>query len=147
MTGMLPGITRADEGYDGAVWNILGQTYTLKQESEASMSWHAVFPPGTFVPPHIHPTQDEFIYMLEGRFDLWLDGRDVVAQAGDMVRMPMNQPHGIFNKSDSIVRCLFWVAPTRKLRALFERIHNLTDPVEVVRISAECDVTFLPPPG
>jgi pimeloyl-ACP methyl ester carboxylesterase/mannose-6-phosphate isomerase-like protein (cupin superfamily) len=147
MTVMQAGITRADESYEGAVWNILGQTYTLKQESENAMSWHAVFPPGTFVPPHIHPTQDEFIYMLEGRFDLWLDGQDIVAEAGDLIRMPMNQPHGIFNKSDSVVRCMFWVSPTRSLRGLFERIHNLTDPVEVVRIASEHEVHFLPPPA
>jgi hypothetical protein len=31
-----------------------------------SFAWHATFPPGTFVPPHIHPTQEEFIYMFEG---------------------------------------------------------------------------------
>ena len=145
MNEMPPGITKADEGIDGVVWNVLGQTYTLKQESEHSMAWHAVFPPGTFVPPHIHPTQDEFIYMLEGKFDLWLDGQDLSAGPGDLVRMPMNKPHGIFNRSDAEVRCVFWVAPSRSLRALFERIHNLADPAEVVRIAAEHEVHFLPP--
>ncbi len=45
--------------------NILGQTYVPKSINEQSFSWHATFPPGTFVPPHIHPTQDEFIYMLD----------------------------------------------------------------------------------
>lgn len=146
MNAMPPGITGADEGLDGVVWNILGQTYTLKTDSEHSMGWHAVFPPGTFVPPHIHPTQDEFIYMLDGRFDLWLDGQDLVATAGDLVRMPMNRPHGIFNRSDAPVTCLFWVAPARSLRRLFEQIHNLADPAEVVRIAAEHEVVFLPPP-
>ena len=63
---MTPGITKAGTGIDGIVWNILGQTYVPKQLSEYSFSWHATFPPGTFVPPHIHPTQDEFIYMLDG---------------------------------------------------------------------------------
>ena len=61
--------------------------------------------------------------------------------------MPMNVPHGIFNKSTANVTCLFWVAPTQSLRALFERIHNLTDPEEVVRIAAEHEVHFLPPPA
>ena len=67
MQTMAPGITKANTGLDGIVWNILGQTYVPKQLTEASFAWHATFPPGTFVPPHIHPTQDEFIYMLEGR--------------------------------------------------------------------------------
>ena len=69
MQAMTAGITKAGTGIDGIAWNILGQTYVPKQVSESSFAWHATFPPGTFVPPHIHPTQDEFIYMLEGRFD------------------------------------------------------------------------------
>ena len=63
------GFTKANSGLDGIVWNILGQTYVPKQLNEVSFAWHATLPPTTFVPPHIHPTQDEFIYMLEGRMD------------------------------------------------------------------------------
>jgi quercetin dioxygenase-like cupin family protein len=144
---MLAGITRVEEAFDGIVWNILGQTYTLKEQSNSSMAWHALFPPETFVPPHIHPTQDEFIFMLSGTFDLFLDGTETQAKAGDLIRMPMNVPHGIFNKSSEDVRCLFWVSPTRSLRTLFERIHDLKDPNEVIRIAAEHEVHFLPPPG
>ncbi|MEW5423492.1 cupin domain-containing protein [Amorphus sp. 3PC139-8] len=140
------GITRAPEAYDGAVWNILGQTYVLKEVDESSMAWHATFPSGTFVPPHIHPTQDEFIYMFEGTFDIWLDGQDMKAGPGDLIRMPRGLGHGIFNNSSSDVTCFFWVSPARELRQLFERIHNVPDPAEVVRIAAEHEVDFLPPP-
>jgi quercetin dioxygenase-like cupin family protein len=147
MIDMPPGITTANEGFGNVVWNILGQTYTLKQQSDASMAWHAVFPSGTFVPPHIHPNQDEFVYVLSGRYDLWLDGKDFTAKAGDLVRMPKGLPHGIFNKSGETATSLFWVAPTRSLKELFERIHNLPDPAEVVRIAAEHEVNFLPPPA
>ena len=143
------GITQANQGLDGIVWNILGQTYVPKSLSEHSFSWHATFPPGTFVPPHIHPTQDEYIYMLEGRFELMLAGKDVVANPGDLIRMPMGVPHGIFNKSGSPVKCLFWVSPTRRLYDLFWGIHNMKDqnPPDVVALSAKHEVEFLPPPG
>ena len=70
---LTPGITKAGEGVDNIVWNILGQTYVPKEVSETSMAWHATFPPDTFVPPHIHPTQDEFIYILQGRPTLHTD--------------------------------------------------------------------------
>ena len=145
---MTPGLTRAGEGIDNISWNILGQVYVPKQVSESSMSWHATFPPGTFVPPHIHPTQDEFIYMLEGQFELLLDGRTQYASAGDLVRMPMGIPHAIFNKSDRTVKCLFWVAPTRRLFDLFWGIHTMAEqtPAEVVALSAKHEVDFLPPP-
>jgi quercetin dioxygenase-like cupin family protein len=147
MTIMPAGITPASEGFDNVVWSILGQTYTLKQQSADSLAWHAVFPDGTFVPPHIHPTQDEFVYVLSGRYDLWLDGKDFVAKAGDLVRMPRGIPHGIFNKSGETATSLFWVTPTCSLKTLFDRIHQVPDPAEVVRIAAEHEVNFLPPPA
>ena len=127
MQALTAGITKAGTGTDGIVWNILGQTYVPKSVNEASFSWHATFPPGTFVPPHIHPTQDEFIYMFEGRFDLMLDCKDFVATAGDLIRLPMGFAHGIFNKSDQPVKCFFWVAPTRKLYDLFWAIHAMKE--------------------
>ncbi len=145
---MAPGITRAGDSLDGVAWNILGQTYVPKQLSADSFAWHATFPPGTFVPPHIHPTQDEFIYMLEGRFELMLDGNDITAGPGDLIRMPRGLPHGISNKTDDTVKCLFWVAPTRRLYDLFWAIHAMPNqnPAEVVALSARHEVDFLPPP-
>jgi quercetin dioxygenase-like cupin family protein len=148
MQPVTAGITKAGTGIDGIVWNILGQVYVPKQLSEQSLSWHATFPPGTFVPPHIHPTQEEYIYVFEGRFDLMLDGRDFVATAGDLIRLPMNIPHGIFNKTDQAVKCPFWVTPTRKLYDLFWAIHSMKEqnPPEVVALAAKHEVMFLPPP-
>lgn len=142
------GVTKAGSGIDGIVWSILGQTYVPKHLSDSSFSWHATFPPGTFVPPHIHPTQDEFIYMLEGRFDLWLDGKEHVATGGDFIRLPMNVAHGIFNKSDQAVKCLFWVSPARKLYDLFWAIHGLPEqtPDAVTAMAAKYEVAVLPPP-
>ena len=143
------GVTKANTGIDGISWNILGQTYVPKQLSEASFAWHATLPPGTFVPPHIHPTQEEFIYMLEGRMDLVLDGKDYVASVGDLIRLPMGVPHGLFNKGEQTIKCLFWVAPTRKLYDLFWGIHAMKEqkPEEVVALSAKHEVMFLPPPA
>ena len=146
---MTAGVTRHGEGIDGITWNILGQTYVPKQLCEASFSWHATLPPGTFVPPHIHPTQDEFIYMFEGRMTTVLDGQDGHADPGDLIRLPRGIPHGLFNRSDGPVKCLFWVTPTARLYDLFWALHNLgpeADPAEVVALSAKHEVDFLPPP-
>jgi quercetin dioxygenase-like cupin family protein len=123
-----PGITPANSGDGGTVWNILGM-------------------PGTFVPAHIHPTQDEFIYLLDGEMELTLDGTKHALHTGEMARMPMGIPHAYANSGTTLVRALFWVTPARKLHELFSRLHDLTDVAEVVRISAECEVNFLLPPG
>lgn len=144
---MQAGITKAGaSGIDGQVWNILGQTYVPLHLSESSMSWHATFPPETFVPPHTHSSQDEFVYMLEGTLTFWLEGTDSVAGPGDLARLPMGKPHGIFNKSGATAKCLFWVSPSRSLFDLFAAISNVPDPAEVVRLASLYEVDFLPPP-
>src|SRR5262245_20593821 len=145
MKAMTAGVTKAGKGIEALTWNILGQTYVPKALSETSFAWHALLPPGTFVPPHIHTNQDEFIYALEGKYDLILDGRPSSAPAGDSSRLPMKTMHGLFNKSDQPIKCLFWVSPTGKLFELFKRIDGVPDPAEVSRLAALHDVNFLPP--
>lgn len=146
MSDMTIGITASGAGQEEAVWNILGQTYYLKSDTPSSFSFETLFPPTTFVPPHVHPNQDEFIYVLDGTFDLMLDGNNGKATTGDLVRLPRGIVHGIFNNSDDPVKALFWVSPAGSLRQLFEKIHNVADPEEVVRLAALHDVEFMPPP-
>ena len=140
---MTAGITRAGEGEGGVVWSILGQTYKPVAHSETCFAFDTLFPPGTFVPPHIHPTQDEFIYMLEGTFDLQLAEAKVQARPGDLVRMPMGVPHAYYNNTDAPTRALFWVSPAGKLKELFDALHDLTDIDEAMRLSALHGVDFV----
>jgi len=145
MKAMKAGVTKSGKGIDNISWSILGQTYVPKALSASAFSWHALLPPGTFVPPHIHTNQDEFIYVLEGKFDLVLDGKQSGASAGDFIRLPMNIMHGLFNKTDQPIKCLFWVSPTGKLFDLFRKIDGVGDPAEVSRLAGLHDVKFLPP--
>lgn len=77
-----------------------------------------------------------------------LEGKEFVATAGDLIRLPMGLSHGIFNKTDQTVKCFFWVSPTRRLYDLFWGIHSLAEqtPDAVVALSAKHEVVFLPPP-
>ncbi len=138
------GITRAGTAYEGQVLDILGQVYHPKSVTASSFSFETHTEPGQFVPVHIHPTQDEFILVLEGTLDLKLDGAWTKAEPGDLVRMPRGIPHGYFNKSDAKVRALFWVSPAGRLPDLFTAIDGLTDVGRVIALSAEHEVDFLP---
>ena len=52
------------------------------------------------MPPHIHPDQDEYLYMLEGKLDFMLGGAEAQASTRrPRSGSPMGMPHGIFNKS------------------------------------------------
>src|ERR1700721_1635454 len=104
--------------------------------------------PAPAVPPHIHPDQDEYLYMLEGKLDFMLAGAEAQATPGDLIRLGMGMPHGIFNKSDQTAKVLFWVSPSQKLYDLFWGLHNMKEqkPEDVVAMAAEYNIHFLPPP-
>ena len=92
-------VTAAKDGLEGLAWNVVGHTYTPKLHSENAMIWHAIIPDGTFVPPHVHPKQDEWIVMLSGNLEVEFGADVKKAGPGDTVCMPMGKPHGIFNRS------------------------------------------------
>jgi quercetin dioxygenase-like cupin family protein len=137
------GATARDAGLDGQTWNILDQTYIPKHVSEHSFSWQATFPAGSFVPLHIHPKQDEFLYLLEGSLEFTLDGKPLKAAPGDLVSLPLGIPHSIHNRSGGIVKCLFWVSPTGKLYDYFKAIHQVQDLKLLEKLAAEHDVPFV----
>ncbi|OCW57876.1 cupin domain-containing protein [Hoeflea olei] len=139
------GITERTTGYEGVVWNILGQVYYPKAVCDSSFAFETNSMPGQHVPVHIHPNQDEFILVQEGELELKLDGVWSKARAGDLVRMPAGIPHGYFNKSDKPVKALFWVSPAGKLQELFQALDNLDDVERIVELSAQHDVEFLAP--
>jgi 5-methylphenazine-1-carboxylate 1-monooxygenase len=143
-----PDVMAADTSVEDITWNILGQIYTPKQVSEESFAWHARFPPDTFVPPHVHPTQDEYVLILDGELTLFDGEGDHLATAGDLVRLPRGKPHGLFNRSGKTLTCWFWVTPKAKLYDLFVGIDAMADqnPDDVVALAAQHEVEFLPPP-
>src|SRR5262249_44283073 len=133
---------KATKGFAGNIW---AKPFVRKQGTESSFPCHGPFPQARSVPRHFIPPQTESINLFEGRLDLVLDGKEAVAQPGDLIRLPMNVPHGIFNKSDQAVKCFFWVSPTRRLYDLFWAIHSMKEqkPEEVVALSARHEVNFL----
>lgn len=141
-----PGVLEQADGLDNVSWNVVGHIYVPKFYSQNAFLWHASIPDGTFVPPHIHPTQDEWISVLTGELEVEFGEDHHKAGPGDFIRMPMGIAHGIFNRSGNDATCVFGVSPARKLFDLFGQLDGLTDPAELVRISAEHEVDFLPPP-
>jgi mannose-6-phosphate isomerase-like protein (cupin superfamily) len=137
------GITPGGEGQDGMAWNVLGHRYWLKAASAGCFCFETLDPPGTFVPLHVHPKQDEFIYVLEGVLDLQLGAAKVQARPGDLVRLPMGIPHAYYNNGEAPARALFWVSPAGRLKELFDQLHDLTDIAEAIRISALHEVDFV----
>ena len=141
-TASLPDCDRSPTGLDGVTWNIMGQVYTPKQYDERQFIWHATFPEETFVPPHTHPDQDEFLSPLDGPVEVVIAGQRRTVAPGEVARLPKGQPHAFYNNSGKVVQALFWAEPAGLLPALYRRIHNVASPRRVTEIAPEYGVIF-----
>ena len=83
------GVTRANEGIDSIVWNILGQTYVPKRADRAFLLLARDLPARHLRAAAHPPDQDEYLYVLEGGSTSVLDGKEAIATPGDLVRLPM----------------------------------------------------------
>ncbi len=126
----------------GMVWNVMGQIYIPKKLDDERFFWDAIMPMETYIPPHSHSTQDEFLYLVEGELDMLMNGEEVHATAGDIIPFPKYSTHALFNNSGETVKGVFWAEPTNKLFELFKKIHNVANPRDVVRISDAHDIHF-----
>ncbi|MFC6674275.1 cupin domain-containing protein [Marinobacterium aestuariivivens] len=126
-------------------WNVLGHKYQPVIDSDNSYAWISFDPPGTFVPPHSHGENDEHIFVLEGEYELYLDGRWQTARAGDTVRWPKGSLHAYKILTDKPAKGIFWVSPAGQLSKLFAELHNVENPEEVVELSRKREIFFAKP--
>lgn len=96
-------LLRAGEG--SAVW-FSGNRMTLKRP--AGMSWtfmEARMHPGHAPPLHVHETEDEAFYVLEGEMRFRCGEEEFDARSGDFVFVPRGTPHA-FRVANCGVRTL-----------------------------------------
>lgn len=141
----IPDVSRTPIGLDGVVWNVLGQAYIPKEITDERFVWYAIFPEDTFVPPHTHAGQDEYLMPLDGTIDLLIDGERRAAAPGVPTKLPRGIPHAFFNNSGKPVAALFWATPAGQLVELYRKLHNVGSPRQAVQIAPAFGVTFDPP--
>ena len=141
----IPDVTRTPDGLDGVVWNVLGQIYIPKEVRESRFCWYAIFPEETFVPPHTHVDQDEFLMPLDGEIDLLIGGQRATARRNVPTKLPRGVPHAFFNNTGKAVAALFWAEPAGGLVELYRKLHNLGNVGKAVGLATEFGVFFDPP--
>ena len=109
-------------------------------------------PPGVVVPPHVHRHEDELIHVIEGEFEIFLDGRTCVAGAGAVVNFPRLRPHGFGNIGKKPTRAMFTVVPGANFEKFFEELCALPageslDMAKVTEIFNRYDIDILEPPS
>jgi len=78
--------------------------------------------PGEGPPLHLHVSEDEFLYVLEGRLRVRLDGHDHTAAAGAFTFIPRGVPHTWQNEGNDHARMLIVFTPgSPGMERFFER--------------------------
>ena len=73
-------------------------------------------------PLHVHHSDDEAWYVLEGRLGFRLGDRTVEAGPGSAALAPRGVAHTFWNASDSATRYL--IVMTRRIHCLIEELHE-----------------------
>jgi mannose-6-phosphate isomerase-like protein (cupin superfamily) len=135
--------THLPSGEGKSLW-ILGQLMTFKvhDESETVGIFEIETPPEGGAPPHLHRSQDETHYILEGDFEfvLGLGDRTVDAGAGSVVYVPRTTVHAYTNVGTEMGKLLFIEAPAGPLEQFLEEIGEpVSDPASPQGLPPDMD--------
>lgn len=118
-----PLVLRTDEGWTMRPGSDVQGDRFLVSGSETGNRFALVAHPveqGWFSPPHTHSHEDEFSYILEGRFGFEIGDREFEAEAGSLVFKPRNVKHAFWNAGAEHGLILEIVSPAG-LEAFFEK--------------------------
>lgn len=73
---------------------------------------HPIIPRGLACPMHLHTREDEYSFILEGRWGFQLGDRVVYGEPGDLVYKPRDVWHSFWNASDRPGRLLEIISPS-----------------------------------
>ena len=108
---------------------VLGIEVTIKTTSQESEEGIYVFeqltPPGVGVPVHIHRREDEILRVIEGEFEVFLDGKIYKATRDFELNLPRHIPHSFRNVGTKPARALFEVIPGANFEKFFEELSAL----------------------
>ena len=79
---------------------------------------------GRGLPLHLHPRQEERIQVLRGSLLLVLDGREVVAGAGERVTVPAGVPHAYCNAGSGVAHLVAEIRPALRLESFLESAYR-----------------------
>jgi quercetin dioxygenase-like cupin family protein len=67
--------------------------------------------PGRLIPGHLHDTEDEFSYVIEGRIGVLIGDQEFTADAGSWVSKPRGIPHTFWNPGPDHARTVEIITP------------------------------------
>jgi quercetin dioxygenase-like cupin family protein len=78
-------------------------------------------PAGSFAPPpHVHPAQVESYEVIEGRFEVMVDGEWSSLEPGESASVPVGALHTFKNPTEETVRVRNWHRPAKSFEDFIE---------------------------
>ena len=97
---------RTIEGLRSFKGTLISIRMSANDNSESISIIEHRMPMGEATPLHIHRNEDEIFHLLHGRIRFDIDGKTVVAQAGDIIVAPKLKPHRFRVESVDGAHCL-----------------------------------------
>jgi mannose-6-phosphate isomerase-like protein (cupin superfamily) len=100
-------------------------------------------PPRLIAPRHLHRTDDEAWYVLEGTLRVQVGNEEAEARAGSAVFVPRGTPHTYWNRGPDAVRYL--LVMTSNIYRLIQEIHGMKErtPAELRAVFTRYDSELL----
>ena len=105
--------------------------------------------PGTLVPPHIHHSEDELSYVLEGVFGVKVGDRVFEAGPGSYIFKPRDVPHAFWNAGQATARLIELIYPAgfehffEELAAAYEAGAGVPDAKRINELAVLYDTEFV----
>lgn len=110
----------------------IGATFHIKRTSADTdgraleMEWDLA-PRTGGTPVHVHPSAAETYEVLEGEFDVYVDGAWRTLGVGETVTVPAGVPHTFRNASDEVTRVYNAHEPAMEFGEYFERLGRVVN--------------------
>lgn len=135
----------------GEVVNVLGAPIVIKSGGRPDQMFFAdhPVPPGYGVPLHVHASEDELFYVLEGEITLDSAEGTTTSGPGAFIHLPHGVAHGYHNASALPARMLVVTTPGGGLEGVFRGLDSAArgqaglDPARIVAICAAHQVTMV----
>jgi uncharacterized cupin superfamily protein len=106
--------------------------------------------PGVGPPRHIHHSQDEVFFVLDGSFDIEIDGQLSHATAGDVAYVPRGAVHAFKNVGSEPERLRYTFTPAGDTEEMFRAFFDAAQkgelgPKQMTEIAARFDQEFVGP--
>jgi quercetin dioxygenase-like cupin family protein len=113
-------------------------------------AFEVITPAGFGIPPHVHTHEDEVLYIIEGEFEIFLDGERHRAGAGSILNFTRGVAHGFQGVGTPASRALHVVTPGGSFEQFMHELVALPPgPPDVAQLAAlfgKYGMELLPPP-